>query len=83
LVADLVMPRLGGCELAQRLALHRPGLKVLYISGYSDDSVLQREGLPAGADLLRKPFTPEALSRKVREVLDKPVLRGASDPTPP
>ena len=83
LVADLVMPRLGGCELAQRLALHRPGLKVLYISGYSDDSVLRREGLPAGANLLRKPFTPEALSRKVREVLDKPVLRGASDPTPP
>lgn len=73
LVADLVMPRLGGCELAQRLALQRPGLKVLYISGYSDDSVLQREGLPASADLLRKPFTPEALSRKVREVLDKPV----------
>ena len=73
LVADLVMPRLGGCELAQRLALQRPGIKVLYISGYSDDSVLQREGLPTGADLLRKPFTPEALSRKVRQVLDKSV----------
>ena len=72
LIADLVMPRLGGSELAQRLTLQRPGIKILYISGYSDDSVLQREGLPAGADFLRKPFTPEALSHKVREVLDRP-----------
>ena len=73
MVADLVMPRLGGCELGHRLALHRPGTRVLYISGYSDDSVLQREGLPVGADFLRKPFTPEAFLRKVREVLDRPV----------
>ena len=70
-VTDLVMPRLGGFELAQRLTSQRPGIKVLYMSGYSDDTVLKREGLPAGADFLRKPFTPEALSRKVREVLDK------------
>jgi signal transduction histidine kinase len=75
LITDLVMPRLGGSELAQRLALQRPGLKVLYMSGYSDDMLLQREGLPAGADLLRKPFTPEALSRKVRDVLDKPITQ--------
>lgn len=71
LITDLVMPRLGGFELAQRLALQRPGAKVLYMSGYSDDTLLRREGLPVGADFLQKPFTPEALSRKVREVLDK------------
>jgi signal transduction histidine kinase len=71
LVTDLVMPRLGGFELAQRLAEQRPELKVLYVSGYTDDLLLQREGLPAGTDLLRKPFTPEALSCKVREVLDR------------
>ena len=63
------MPRLGGFELAQRLTSQRPGIKVLYMSRYSDDTVLKQEGLPAGAYFLRKPFTPEALSRKVREVL--------------
>ena len=69
LITDLVMPRLGGFELAQRLTSQWPGIKVLYMSGYSDDTVLKQEGLPAGADFLRKPFTPEALLRKVREVL--------------
>lgn len=72
LIADLVMPRLGGCELAQRLRLQQPHVKVLYMSGYSHDRLLGQEGLPAGADFLEKPFTPEVLSRKVREVLDKP-----------
>jgi CheY-like chemotaxis protein len=72
LIADLVMPRLGGFELAQRLHLQRPQVKVLYMSGYSDDTLLRQEGVPLGADFLQKPFTPEALSYKVREVLDKP-----------
>jgi signal transduction histidine kinase/CheY-like chemotaxis protein len=71
LIADLVMPRLGGVELAQRLRLQRPHVKVLYISGYSDEALLRQEGLPAGADFLQKPFTPQVLSCKVREVLDK------------
>jgi signal transduction histidine kinase/ActR/RegA family two-component response regulator len=74
LITDLVMPRLGGSELAQRLRLHRPHVKVLYMSGYSDDTLLRQEGLPKGADFLQKPFTPDVLSCKVREVLDK---RGA------
>ena len=72
LITDLVMPRLGGFELAQRLRGQWPQLKVLYMSGYSDDTLLRQEGLPVGADFLQKPFTPDALSRKVREVLDKP-----------
>ncbi|MEP6889034.1 MAG: response regulator [Nitrospirales bacterium] len=72
LMTDLVMPRLGGCELAQRLRLQRPQVKVLYMSGYSDDTLLRQEGLPVGANFLQKPFTPEVLSCKVREVLDTP-----------
>lgn len=71
LVTDLVMPRLAGFELAQRLISQRPGMHVLYMSGYSDEAVLRREGLPPGADFLQKPFDPEAFSRKVREILDK------------
>jgi hypothetical protein len=57
------MPRLGGPQLAALLVAARPGLKVLYVSGYAGD------GLPEGA-LLPKPFTATALARKVREVLD-------------
>jgi signal transduction histidine kinase len=72
LITDLVMPRLGGCELAHRLRLQWPHVKVLYISGYSDDTLLQQDELPAGTHFLQKPFTPEVLSRKVREVLDTP-----------
>jgi signal transduction histidine kinase/ActR/RegA family two-component response regulator len=72
LIADLVMPRLGGCELAHRLRIQQPHVKVLYMSGYSDDTLLRQEGLPLGADFLQKPFTPEALAGKVRKVLDKP-----------
>jgi two-component system, cell cycle sensor histidine kinase and response regulator CckA len=71
LITDLVMPRLGGSDLAQRLRVQRPHVKVLYISGYSDDTLLRQEGLPVGAHFLQKPFTPEALSLKVREVLDR------------
>ena len=72
LIADLVMPRLGGHELAHRLRIQQPQVKVLYMSGYSDDTLLRQEGLPSGADFLQKPFTPEALAGKVRKVLDKP-----------
>jgi two-component system, cell cycle sensor histidine kinase and response regulator CckA len=71
LITDLVMPRLGGSELTQRLRSQRPHVKVLYMSGYSDDMLLRQEGLPVGADFLQKPFTPEVLSCKVRQVLDK------------
>jgi two-component system, cell cycle sensor histidine kinase and response regulator CckA len=72
LITDLVMPRLGGFELAQRLRLQWPHVKVLYMSGYSEDTLLRREGLPVGAHFLQKPYTPEALSCKVREILDTP-----------
>jgi CheY-like chemotaxis protein len=63
LVTDLVMPGMGGRELAQHLTRVRPSLRVLYISGYSNDAVAKEL-------MLQKPFTPDELARRVRDVLD-------------
>ena len=72
LVTDLIMPSMSRRELADELRLKKPGLLVLYISGYSDDLSIQ-EGVHSGLDtLLQKPFLPGDLARKVREVLDGP-----------
>jgi two-component system cell cycle sensor histidine kinase/response regulator CckA len=70
LLTDVIMPGLGGHALAQRLAPLCPGLKVLYMSGYTDSSIAQHGVLEAGISLLHKPFTEEGLVRKIREVLD-------------
>ncbi len=69
-ISDVVMPVLGGRELAQRLADLRPDLPVLYISGYAGEDVVQRGLLEPGAPFQQKPFTTEGLARKVREMLD-------------
>ncbi|HTK78354.1 MAG TPA: response regulator [Gemmataceae bacterium] len=69
MVADLVMPGIGGAELACRLAPVRPKMKVLYLSASSDHAA-PRGNPDRPAPLLKKPFTPESLARKVREVLD-------------
>jgi CheY-like chemotaxis protein len=69
-VTDIVMPRMSGPDLASRLAASRPGIKVLFVSGYAGSHVTDGAVLPAGSALLPKPFTPQALTRKVREVLD-------------
>lgn len=68
LITDIVMPEMGGGELARRVTQARPDLRVLYLSGHADGESAVR-GLGGGAAHLRKPFTSEMLARKVREVL--------------
>jgi PAS domain S-box-containing protein len=70
LVTDVVMPRLSGRELVTRLSAARPDLKVLYISGYTDDSIFRHGVLEGGVAFLQKPFNLKDLAQKIREVLD-------------
>src|SRR5262249_21747252 len=69
LLTDTIMPQMGGCELAQRLSRLRPNIKVLYTSGYTDAAILRHGVLSSGVPFLQKPFTPQALALKIREVL--------------
>ncbi len=72
LVTDVIMPGLSGHQLAMRLTAARPDLRVLYISGYTDEAIVSHGVLAPGVSYLQKPFSPDTLSRRVREVLDAP-----------
>jgi len=75
LLTDIRMPKMNGGELAERLMPIRPGVKVLYISGYTDSATVNQMALQRGANFLQKPFTPDRLVTKVRKVLDSPATR--------
>jgi PAS domain S-box-containing protein len=69
LLTDVMMPRMSGSDLARRMAAERPGLKVVFVSGYSESFVLQNRVLDPDSVFLEKPFTPNSLTRKIRQAL--------------
>jgi CheY-like chemotaxis protein len=71
-LSDVVMPQMSGPELAQRLRLARPGLRFLFMSGYTDDSITRHGIVAEGVAFIHKPFLPESLAAKVREALAAP-----------
>ena len=77
LLTDIVMPGASGRALARDLQASRPGLRILYMSGYTEDKILHHGVAEAGLPFVQKPFTPATLLAKVREVLDGPPVAGA------
>jgi DNA-binding NtrC family response regulator len=75
-LSDVVMPQVSGPELARRLVTLRPAMKLLCMSGYTDDSILRHGILEAHIAYLQKPLTPLRLMTKVRQVLDETDVRG-------
>jgi CheY-like chemotaxis protein len=78
LFTDVVMPHMSGQELAGRVRALYPQTKILFTSAYTENAIAHQGVLDKGVALLQKPFTPAALARKVREVLDQPGARETS-----
>jgi PAS domain S-box-containing protein len=76
-ITDVVMPGMSGRELAEHIAALRPETSVLYMSGYTDDAIVRHGILEENMSFIQKPFLPDALARKARELLDLPVLQEA------
>jgi signal transduction histidine kinase len=74
IATDVVMPGINGSELVEKVLQARPGIRVLFMSGYTDDEVMRRGVIDGQTAFLQKPFTPDSLAHKVREVLDAPSL---------
>lgn len=73
-ICDVVMPQLGGREMAERLKAMTPNLKTLFISGYTDEAIARQGVLDVGTAFLSKPFSCATLARRVRQLLDEPVV---------
>ncbi len=71
LFTDVIMPRMNGRELATKLAAIRPGIKVLYASGYTENVIAHHGVLDEGVEFLAKPYRPTTLAARVRQVLDQ------------
>ena len=70
-LTDVVMPAMGGRQLAEQIRQTWPAIKIIFISGYTNDEISESEITKTGAEFMQKPFTPAALAQKVREVLDR------------
>ena len=72
LLTDVVMPHMGGKELAEKMSAENPALKVLFVSGYTENAIVHHGRLDPGVELLSKPYRRDDLARRVRAILDAP-----------